>query len=118
MPNPNDDVRPVHGDTKGFLVGQRLVSLAGKAWFASDGGDYQTYAVEARNKATGTWDLLVALEWPGRVIGTEDRSTVRMLIHPEDAAGLAEVLAHTARWAAEHKKLMEQSPGAGKHDPR
>lgn len=77
---------------------ESMLDLRSDEWWLSTAGDYQTAAVEAM-KADGTdHQTLIALEWPARRNHGTDHKTIRLLIHPDDAAGLAQVLTHTARW--------------------
>lgn len=90
---------PVPGDPSSHLI-LDMFDARSDEWLLSDGGDYQTAAVEVF-KADGTnLQRLIALEWPARVNNSTERRTVRLLIDPEDAEGLADVLAHSVAWLA------------------
>lgn len=91
-----DHFRPIDGDPGA----EQIVAMfdAGGDWLLSDEGGYQTAAVEAM-KADGTnLQRVVALEWPARRNHSDETVTVRLMISPDDALGLADVLGHTARW--------------------
>lgn len=70
-------------------------------WWLSAGGEYQTGGAETMMSDGSGWQRVVLLEWPARVNhehGPDAERTVRLMIAPEDAMGLAEVLAHTSAW--------------------
>jgi len=75
-----------------------MMDLGSDEWLLSDVGDYHTAAVETMQKNGSNWQQVIALEWPCRVNHTGDLRTLRLMISPEDAIGLAEVLEHSARW--------------------
>ena len=92
------DVRPVPLDPSAHLVAEAISSAS--TWLLTDSGDYQTFAVEAfRNDGTGH-QVAVALQWPARLNHDDSPATVRLLISPEDAEGLAKTLLSTVRWLA------------------
>lgn len=90
-------LRPIDEDPSGETVA-RMFALGDAEWLLSAGGDYQTAGVEVFNRDGGNYNKLVALEWPSRVNRSDELRTVRLLIAPEDAVGLALVLISTARW--------------------
>jgi len=93
----SDDLRPVPGDPGAAEV-QSMLDLSGDEWWLGAEGDYSTAAVESM-QADGThFQRLIALEWPVRLNRGTERKRIRLLIAPEDALGLAEVLTHTAMW--------------------
>jgi hypothetical protein len=75
-----------------------MLDTRGDDWIVTAGGDYSAVAVQAAAPAAVVGQELVALQWPGRRNHTDQQVTVRLLMAPEDALGLAQVLAHTARW--------------------
>lgn len=91
--------RPLPEDPAGPIV-LEMFDARSEEWLVTGGGDYQTAAVEVFNADGTDVRRLIALEWPARVNHSTERRTVRLLIHPEDAEGLAEVLAHSTAWLA------------------
>lgn len=94
--------RPVPGDPSSATV-ESMFDLNANDWMLTTGGDYQTAAGEVMKADGSNWQRVVMLEWPAR--RNHDHSqdgdtTVRLLISPEDAIGLAEVLRHTGEWLA------------------
>jgi len=95
-----DNFRPLAGDPDADMV-VAMFDANADDWILTTAGDYQTAAVEAmRSDGTGH-QACVILEWPGRRNHTDDEVTVRLMISPDDALGLAEVLTHSARWLKE-----------------
>lgn len=92
-----DRLRPVPTDPSAAEVG-RFFDLRSEAWLLTVPGDYQTAAVETWRADGANWQRLIALEWPARLNHDRTRTTVRLLISPEDAEGLAGVLRQTAAW--------------------
>lgn len=93
MPDP----RPIPGDPSHVQV-QSLLDVRDEEWWLTTGGDYQTAAVETMRQDGSQWQRMIALEWPARRNHGRDHTVLRLMISPEDAVGLAEVLVHTARW--------------------
>lgn len=102
-----DDLRPLPHDPAAFTV-ERMVDLHGQGWVVSAPGDYSAAAVEGFNRDGSGVQHLVAIEVPGRVMHTDELVQVKLLLHPDDALGLAKVVAHTARWMQKFP-----APGAG-----
>ena len=69
-----------------------------ETWTLAGEGDYQTAAVQAMQRDGTHLQNCVALEWPGRINHSDEHVTVRLMMSPDDAIGLASVLAHTGRW--------------------
>lgn len=93
----DERMRPIHGDPAAACV-VAYFDLAADDWLLSTAGEYQTAAAETmRNDGSG-WQRTVILEWPCRRNHTTEESRLRLMISPEDALGLAEVLTHTAEW--------------------
>lgn len=90
-------VRPLPDDPSAPQV-QAMIDVRSDERLVGAPGDYSTAAVETMRADGSDHQVCIALEWPARVNHTPELRTVRMLISPDDAAGLAEVLAHTARW--------------------
>lgn len=91
------EIRPIPSDPNAATV-RSMFDLRGELWHVARAGEYQTAAVETMKNDGTNWQRLVALEWPGRVNNSDEETILRLLISPEDAMGLAEVLAHTAVW--------------------
>lgn len=94
---PEDPIRPLPDDPTGPLIAA-MFDLRGTDWLLSAVGDYQTGAVETMRRDGSGYQRAVALEWPARRNHSDEEVTVRLLMSPEDALGLATVLAHTARF--------------------
>lgn len=67
-------------------------------WLLTDSGEYQTAAVEAMKEEGSSYQSVVILEWPTRKNHSDEKVLVQLMIHPEDALGLAKLLIHTATW--------------------
>ncbi len=89
--------RPIPGDPSRAEV-QSMLDVKGEEWWLTDSGDYETAAVETMRYDGSDWHRLIALEWPVRRNHGQEQKVIRLMISPEDALGLAEVLTHTARW--------------------
>lgn len=98
-----DAFRPIPGDPAAEQV-VAMFDARSEDWILGDVGDYQTAAAETMRADGSDFQRVVLLEWPGRRNHTEDRLTVRLMLNPEDALGLAEVLAHTAVWMMEAQR--------------
>ena len=92
-----DAFRPLPDDPSAPTVAEMFDARA-EDWILSRPGDYKTAAVEAFRADGSGHQRLVILEWPGRRNHSTEEVTVRLMIHPDDAIGLAQVLFHTARW--------------------
>lgn len=92
-----EQFRPLPEDPSAEMVAAMFDATA-ENWILSRAGDYQTAAVETMQADGSAHQRLIALEWPGRPNHTDEQVTVRVLMRPDDALGLAEVLTHTARW--------------------
>lgn len=90
-------LRPLPNDPDAGRV-KEMFDLGSEEWLLAAAGDYQTAAVEAMRNDGAHFQRLVALEWPARVNRSEELRTVRLLISPEDALGLATILAETGLW--------------------
>lgn len=90
-------IRPIADDPSAENV-ETMFDLGSEEWLVTAEGGYQTGGGEVmRNDGSG-WARVVILEWPARVNHSDELRTVRLVIDPEDASGLAKVLAHTSRW--------------------
>jgi hypothetical protein len=89
--------RPLEDDAGKDIIG-KVFDIRSEDWLLTDGGGYQTAAAETWQKDGGVWQEVVILEWPARKNHSEEKVMVRLMISPEDAMGLAEVLESTATW--------------------
>lgn len=89
--------RPLPEDPSGETIAA-MFDARSQDWILAAPGDYQTGAAEAFRADGSNLQRVVLLEWPGRRNHTDEGVTVRLMMAPEDALGLADVLAHTARW--------------------
>lgn len=88
--------QPIPGDPSAVQVAAMFD--AGGDWLVTAPGDYQTAAVQAMQRDGSHLQNVVILEWPTRRNHSDEHVMVRLIISPDDALGLAQVLAHTARW--------------------
>ena len=93
--------RPIEGDPGAPQVAA-MFDARSQDWIVTAAGDYHTAAVETMRVDGSGYQRVVVLEWPGRRNHSDELVTVRLMISPEDAAGLAKVLAHTAAWMRKH----------------
>lgn len=100
--------RPLPDDPDRGVVA-RMFDARSADWVLTAPGDYQAAAAETMREDGTGWQQVVVLEWPGRRNHTTGQVRVRMMMDPEDALGLADVLAHSARWL-----LARGSTGGGK----
>lgn len=107
---PDQAWRPLPDDPDGPTVA-RMFDARSSDWVVAAPGDYHAAAAETWRKDGTGWQQVVVLEWPGRRNHTDEHVRVRLMIDPEDALGLADVLAHSARWL-----LARGSAGGGKTD--
>jgi len=89
-------IRPIPTDPARSIV-EGMIE-ADESWLLTSAGDYETFAVETVTKGGGNWQRVIALRWPCRINKTDEFVTLRLMVSPEDALGLAEVLVHTANW--------------------
>lgn len=89
--------RAIPNDPAARVVGAMFDARSGD-WVVTAQGDYQAAAVETMRADGSGYQRVIALEWPGRRNHSDELVTVRLMVHPDDALGLAEVLAHAARW--------------------
>lgn len=92
----SDDLRPLPNDPDRETVAS--IFRMDAPWWLTAGGEYQAAAVEVMKDDGTNYDRCVALEWPARLNKTKEDQVLRLLISPEDAIGLAQVLVHTAAW--------------------
>jgi hypothetical protein len=87
-----------------------MLDLRGEEWWLTVPGDYESAAVEAMRFDGSDWQRVIALTWPARRNHGKERKVLRMMISPEDALGLAEVLTHTAKWLIEAAEVLPEEP--------
>jgi hypothetical protein len=92
------DPRPIPVDPSAVTV-KSMIEID-QSWLMAAPGDYEAFAVEAMTRSGTNWQRVVALRWPARINKTDEEVTLRLLVAPEDAIGLARVLMHTATWLA------------------
>lgn len=95
----DDELQPLPYDPAAAEIVE-MFDLGAENWYYSAPGDYQVAAVQAMKNDGTNFQTLLALEWPVRNRNTNEESTLRLLIHPDDAVGLASVLQHTTKWLA------------------
>lgn len=89
--------RPLPNDPDAAVV-RDMFDARSEDWLLTTQGEYHTAAAETMLGDGSGYQRVVVLEWPARRNHTDEQLTVRLMISPEDAVGLAEVLAHTAAW--------------------
>jgi hypothetical protein len=87
-----------------------MLNIKGEEWWLTAVGDYETAAVETMRFDGSQWQRVIALRWPARRNHGKEFKTIRLMISPEDALGLAEVLTHTARWLMEAAEVFPEEP--------
>lgn len=100
--------RPLPDDPDRDVVA-RMFDASSPDWVLGAPGDYQAAAAEAWKRDGSGWQQVVVVEWPGRRNHTDEHVRVRLMISPEDALGLADVMRHAASYL-----LGRGSGGAGK----
>lgn len=92
-----DELRPFGDDTAAAEV-ISILELDSEDWEYTEAGDYQSACIQAFANDGSNCQTLVALTWPVRNRTTGKTSTLRLLISPADAIGMAEILTHSVRW--------------------
>lgn len=98
-------LRPLPDDPDSAVI-ESMLDLASEEWLLAAPGDYQAGAVYALTNEGEDRGTLVALEWPARPNGGGEDRTLRLLIDPADAVGLAAVLAHVGEWILACRRRM------------
>jgi len=93
----DEGIRPLPDDAAGEQI-ISMFDLDAADWNYTEAGDYQAAIVQCFKRDGSELQTLIALEWPIRNRNTGELSTMRLLISPEDAVGLAEVITTSARW--------------------
>jgi len=93
----SDDLRPIEGDP-GAAEAESFMDLGSERWWLTAEGDYATSAGETMRYDGSNWQRVVMLQWPARLNKSDAAAPLRLLMSPEDAIGLAQVLVHTAGW--------------------
>lgn len=78
-----------------------------QSWLLGAAGDYESFAVETVTRDGRNWQRGIAVRWPARINKTNEHVMLRLIISPEDAVGLAEVLTHTAQWLMALKQIED-----------
>jgi hypothetical protein len=91
------DLRPIADDPDAGTV-MSILDATEDRWLLAQAGDINAMAVEAMTADGIGFERLVALTIPARVNQSEERETVRLLIHPVDAASVAHSLLHAAEF--------------------
>ena len=81
-------------------------------WLLAAAGDYQSAAAQTMKNDGSNLQNVVIVEWPARVNNSDEFRTVRLAMSPEDAAGLAEVLAHSAAFFVEPGGVVDPMRGS------
>lgn len=102
--------RPLADDPSAVVVSE-MFDARSEDWVLMADGDYRAAAVETFRDDGSGHQPGIALEWPGRRNHTDELVTVRLLMSPDDALGLAEVLAHAGTWMAAY--FARQDGGDG-----
>jgi hypothetical protein len=82
-----------------------MFDLNAEDWWLTTEGGYQTAAAETMRRDGSGFQQVIILEWPARLNKTHEEKVLRLMVSPEDADGLAEVLRHTARWMKSARAL-------------
>ncbi len=97
---------PIPNDPESGLIAQNMADIRDAKWNLTTAGDYGTFALSAFKNDGSNYQEVVAVQCSTRINGTDELETVRLLISPEDAVGLAKVLMHTGVWLL--KSQMER----------
>lgn len=97
LPPDRDQFEPFPDDPN---IAQVISMFDARAdnWVMTGEGDYQAAAALGCRSDGSEPRHVVILEWPGRINHTDERVQIRMMMAPEDALGLADVLSHAGRW--------------------
>ena len=90
-------IRPIPEDSSSEEV-KLVLEQFDDSWALANAGDYMTFAVDAFKNDGSNHQKLLALVFPARLNNTDEDITIRLLLSPEDAQGLAETMAHTVAW--------------------
>ena len=93
----DDELRPLPFDPSAVNI-VSMFDLDSDDWEYSDKGDYETCIVQAFKRDGTNPQTLLALTWPMRNRRTKKITTLRLLIHPEDAANLADTMKRSLDW--------------------
>lgn len=99
------DIRPIAADPSFDIVDAMIE--ADQSWLLAAAGDYDTFAIESMTRDGRNWQRAIAVRWPARINKTDEHVLLRLIISPDDAIGLAEVLTRTARWLQSLAALEE-----------
>ena len=93
-------MRPIPGDPDSEEI-VAMFDLRDEEWWLTAGGEYMSAAGETMQAGGKAWQRVVMLQWPTRLNHGTEEKTIRLLISPEDAIGLGQVLLHTGNWLME-----------------
>lgn len=93
----SEHFKPVPDDPDAPTV-ETMFDAKSPDWILTATGDYETAAAQAMSDDGSNMQNVVILQWPGRRNHTTEFLTVRLMMSPEDAVGLGEVLLHTGLW--------------------
>jgi len=99
-----DEIRPLPYDPSAKQI-VSMVDLDDAEWLFGTVGDYQCACVEAMRNDGSNYQTCIALEYPVRVRNTDEHKTLRLIITPESAEGLANALMHSVNWLEIARKL-------------
>jgi hypothetical protein len=102
------DPRPISLDPSRITIA-RMIEVD-QSWLLGTDGDYEAFAVETMKRDGTSWQRAIAVRWPARINKTDEKVLLRLLISPEDALGLADVLMHTAGWLQALAAIEEGTP--------
>lgn len=97
----DESIRPIPGDPSADEITEML-DIRNAEWLVAGQGEYGAAAVEAMKASGAGYQHLIALTWPARVNNSDEERMVRLLIHPEDAVGIAAVLLDSSKWLVAH----------------
>lgn len=96
-----EQFKPLDGDNDASTIVE-MFDVRADNWILTASGDYRTAAGETFQEDGSMPQKVVILEWPGRYNHSTETVTVRLMMGPGDALGLADNLAQSAQWLIEH----------------
>lgn len=98
-----ENMRPLENDPTKEIV-RDAFDMNNAEWWLTDEGEYQTAAAEMMKFDGTNFSRVVILEWPARLNKSKETKTLRLAMSPQDALGLAQVMAYTAMWMLENEQ--------------
>lgn len=92
------DPRPLRVDPSAEMI--KSMIEVDQSWLVAAAGDYEVFACETIKRDGTNWQRVVAVRWPARINKTDELVQLRLLLHADDAIGLAQSLIHTGTWLA------------------